>query len=70
MMSLKGDFWGAIVGSAIVIGLPALVWGGNITARVESLATQQSDSRREIREDLKEINRKLDEIAARALKKD
>lgn len=62
-MSLKGDFWGAIVGSAIVVGLPVLVWGGNITARVETLSAQQADSRREIREDLKEINRKLDDIA-------
>jgi selenophosphate synthetase-related protein len=62
-MSLKGDFWGAIVGSAIVVGLPVLVWGGNITARVENLSAQQADSRREIREDLKEINRKLDDIA-------
>lgn len=64
-MSLKGDFWGAVLASAIVVGVPALVWGGSISARVESLETV----RKEIREDLKEINRKLDKALEGQTKK-
>lgn len=60
---LKGEFWGAIFGSVIVVGVPALVWGGSISSKVETLSVQQSELRKDIREDLREINRKLDALA-------
>lgn len=67
-MTLKSDFWGAIAGSVIVVGIPALVWGGSITAKVENLTKQQDTSRQEIRDDLTEINRKLDMLTQHMLK--
>jgi hypothetical protein len=61
-VNLKSDFWGAVIGSVIVVGIPALVWGGSVTARVESLAKNHDELRKEIREDLRDINRKLDSL--------
>lgn len=61
---LKSEFWGAVVSSIIIIGVPALVWGGSISSEVKSLATQQAELRKDLREDLREINRKLDELRA------
>ena len=60
-MNLKGDFWGAVIGSVIVVGVPALVWGGSITSKVETLAKQQDETRKEIRDDLKEIRQMLNQ---------
>lgn len=69
----KGEFWGAVISSILVIGIPALVWGGSISSRVDTLTTQQSELRKDIREDLREINRKLDDLKsnqAASLKKE
>ena len=56
---LSPDFWVTVITVVVTLGTPTLIWGGMMTARVENL----EKLRIEIREDLREINRKLDEVA-------
>lgn len=53
--------WGAIaavITTAASLGIPALVWGGAISARVDGL----EQSYKELHVDLRDIDRKLDRL--------
>lgn len=56
----SAEFWVALV----AIGLPGLLWGGSMNSRMENVEAQQRGARVEMREDLREINRKLDALIA------
>lgn len=58
----SGEFWRAIFTLIVVMGVPALLWGGSMNSRMESVEQQQRSARVEIREDFREVNRKLDAL--------
>lgn len=61
------DLLTSIAIAVVTVGGPTLIWGGKIDTRVENveknqgiLRAEKETLRTELREDLKEINRKLD----------
>lgn len=55
------EFWAAVIVAVVTVGTPALIWAGKTDQRVENLER----NRNEMREDLREINRKLDAVLER-----
>lgn len=56
------ESWGPTIVAVLALGYPAFVWAGNMTARLEQLEKDAVAKRQELREDLLEINRKLDRL--------
>lgn len=59
--------WAPILTTALAMAIPALVWAGDIKARLETLEREAAARRIELREDLREINRKLDALMERGV---
>lgn len=77
--SISMTFIAAVFTVTVTLGVPSLIWGGSISSKVDDHTKQidalRSDSsaqletlRKDIREDLRDINKKLDSIAEKVSK--
>jgi hypothetical protein len=62
---LSPEFWVTIFTILVGLGVPAVLWGGRMDSRVERVEENQRAVRIEYREDLREINQKLDKLMDR-----
>lgn len=59
---LTTEFWIAVVTVIVTLSVPGVFWAGRVEARLGMIEKQNEELRTQIREDLREINRKLDDI--------
>lgn len=79
-LRLSPQFWLAVIGLVIGLTVPALMWGGRAETKLDSHAAllkegeddrrrirqEVNEARKETRDDLREIHRKIDVLIQRA----